>query len=130
MPFRILALWLVLCIGTPLCCCSQTIPSGKVKTGRHACCANKKGHDQKEQGGGCEQCPHKVSKGQITDTGGVNLPSFAIRSVDMLPAWLDMIFIKVLRANANQSDNAVRWREWVANSGSLSFCIRYHALLI
>lgn len=129
MPFRILAFWLVLCIGTPLCCCSQPVPSGTTKTSRHACCANKKGHDQKEQGGGGEQCPHKGSKEQITDTG-VNLPSFAIKSADVLPAWLDMIFSDVLRANTMQSHYEARWRERAAYLESLSFCIRYHALLI
>ena len=130
MPLRILAFWLILCIGSPLCCCSKPVPSEEATTGSHSCCAKKQGQDKKEQGGDSKQCPHKKSSvEQIADTHVVP-PSSSVQSVDVLPTWLDVVGSDALHERQLHSHDAQRWRGWVATPGSLSFCIRYHALLI
>ena len=130
MLHRILAFWVILCIGCPLCCCNKPVPSAVAKTISHECCAQKQEHDKKEQGGGSEQCPHKKSNVVHLAETGIMLPSIAVHTVEVLPAWMDAVCSDVIHARSLLSHDAQRWREWVAAPGSLSFCIRYRALLI
>jgi hypothetical protein len=130
MPRRLLAFWLVISIGSPLCCCSQPAPTGPAKAQTHACCASKQGRDKKKHSGGGEQCPHKRNASEPIAETGVSVPASAVQPVELPPVWLDLICGDALRVSLHLSHDATRWREWSSRAESLSFCIRYHALLI